>query len=200
MLALHFFVEAPEEIFCHGLGRTIDQPLTQLGDLAPHRGMHRVGQLATTFVGRQLDLGAAFAEPGWTALPLKRELVAGRRIDVAEGDLAAEFGRHRPDFATAITAYPPADAYDFAVVSTGSNDPLSPRLYADLAKLRERLHARRVLWVIPMHRRARQYVALEASYSHDMTQTFTPAPDGIHPLSYPSLGASIRSQLNDGTK
>ena len=139
-----------------------------------------------------------------TAHAAGRCLVIGDSIATHEGlgrEFPECFNRARQNMSTtAITAYPPADAYDFAVVSTGSNDPLSPRLYADLAKLRERLHARRVLWVIPMHRRARQYVALEASYSHDLTQTFTPAPDGIHPLSYPSLGASIRSQLNDGTK
>ena len=96
MLALHFLVEAPEKIFRHGLGRAVDQPLTELRNLASDRGMHGVRKLATTFVRCQPDLGAAFSKTRRTALTLKRELVAGRWIDIAEGDLAAEFGRTGP--------------------------------------------------------------------------------------------------------
>ena len=44
--ALHFVVKTLEKILGHGLGRTIDEPLPQLRDLAAHRGVLGVLQLA----------------------------------------------------------------------------------------------------------------------------------------------------------
>ena len=49
-------------------------------------------------IGRQQHLGPALAKAGRPALTLKRDGVAHGRLDVAERDLAGEFGRHRPDF------------------------------------------------------------------------------------------------------
>ncbi|MNT11056.1 hypothetical protein D3C72_1459170 [compost metagenome] len=68
MAALHLVVKALEKVLCHAFGRTVDEPLAQLRDLAAHRGMHGVVQLAAFLPSgirgqrHQFDLRVALAK------------------------------------------------------------------------------------------------------------------------------------------
>ncbi len=88
--ALHGGGEALEEIVGELLGRTIDQPLAELRQLAADLRLDVVGEQRAAVLVRQGDRGAALGEARNPAIALAGNLVAVRRIEVGEPDLAFE--------------------------------------------------------------------------------------------------------------
>ena len=91
--------KAREEIVRELLRRAVDEPRADLRDLAADLRVHRVGQRRRRAVlGRgERDLRLALGEAGRPALPVERQRVAVRRVDVGELHAAREFRRHGPD-------------------------------------------------------------------------------------------------------
>ena len=71
---LHSCIKSFEEVFCKGFGGAIDQPLTELGDLAANRSLDRITQGMALAGGRELHLGAALAMASGAALPLEARI------------------------------------------------------------------------------------------------------------------------------
>ena len=76
------------------------------------------------------------------------------------------------------------------VISLGSNDPLNPRLEANLRRLRAGCTGR-VTWILPRHPRASAIVRAVAASYRDVVVSFVPGADGVHPRSYGELRASL---------
>src|SRR6516165_10840012 len=80
--------EGREEGIRHLFRHPVDEARAELGDLAPDIGLDVVSEFRAAALGvRQTHLGAALGKTGDAALPLTRDGVAVRRIDVGEGDL-----------------------------------------------------------------------------------------------------------------
>jgi hypothetical protein len=106
----------------------------------------------------------------------------------------------------AITALVPAHT-DVLVVSTGSNDYLTPGLLPRLQALRTRAGAARVIWIRPVPKIAADAVETVAHAHGDPVVPFVVSPsdrEHIHPRSSKTLAADIRqhfaSLLPDGRK
>src|ERR1700761_3026630 len=96
-LTLYSLCEIGEELVGQFLGRAVDQALPELGELTADLRLDVVAQKRTAvLVGERHD-GAALGETGNPALALAGDLVAVGRIEIAQGDLALEARRHRPD-------------------------------------------------------------------------------------------------------
>ncbi|GGE97552.1 hypothetical protein GCM10011404_33390 [Sphingomonas prati] len=87
----------------------------------------------------------------------------------------------------------PAEAFNTAAISAGSNDADSPALPDRLAQLRAGVSARYVLWIMPYHRRAAQIVrATAARYGDNVIDLAElPTRDHLHPASYQGLGVAL---------
>lgn len=87
----------------------------------------------------------------------------------------------------------PADTFNTAAISAGSNDADSPALSQRLAQLRAGISARYVLWIMPYHRRAAQIVrATAATYGDSVIDLAElPSRDRLHPASYRGLGVAL---------
>src|SRR6267143_6364266 len=96
-LALHRLGEIRKKLIGQFLGRTVDQPLPELGELAADLRLDVIGQQRTAILVGQSYRRAALAEPADSALALARYLVAIGRIEITERDPALEAGRHRSD-------------------------------------------------------------------------------------------------------
>lgn len=92
---------------------------------------------------------------------------------------AAVVGRVRP-------------GYGLVVISAGSNDPVNPRLRANLRAARARASGR-IVWVVP-HNGAGPAVRAVAAERGDSAVGFTAGRDGVHPQSYAALARSIRGR------
>lgn len=79
---------------------------------------------------------------------------------------------------------------DADVISLGSNDPLNPRLQANLERIRRECVGR-VTWIVPMHPRAASIVRSVAARWGDATVSFVPGRDGVHPRDYGKLRARL---------
>lgn len=79
------------------------------------------------------------------------------------------------------------------IVSAGSNDPVNPRLAANLEAIRARC-GHKVIWVLPIHPHARSVVRVVAARHGDTVMSFAPARDNVHPRSVAPLVAQIRSR------
>jgi hypothetical protein len=77
---------------------------------------------------------------------------------------------------------------EIAVISLGSNP--ADGTSAALARIRARVRAPRVIWVVPVANNAGAVRLLAARYG-DATITFQPARDGIHPRSYQALARDL---------
>jgi hypothetical protein len=84
-------------------------------------------------------------------------------------------------------------AAEINIVSAGSNDPLNPMLHDNLERIRDR--ARRVIWILPIHVRARAAVAAVAAVHGDRVIAFAPRDDQVHPLSYAALAQAVSAAL-----
>jgi hypothetical protein len=89
----------------------------------------------------------------------------------------------------AIASFVPSGPADVIVVSAGINDP--PGRCLD--SLRARLHARRIIWILPAPiNSARAHVAAVAAAHGDATCSYVTGPRSFHPRSYEAL---VRSCL-----
>jgi hypothetical protein len=80
---------------------------------------------------------------------------------------------------------------DWAAISAGSDDPTNPALRGNLEAIRERVRARRVIWIVPRNGRAAAVVRAVAGAHGDGAVAFSTGRDGVHPLSYPTLAKSV---------
>src|SRR5215469_8224579 len=96
-LSLYRLCEIGEELVGQFLGRAVDQALAELGQLAADLRFDVVAQKRAAVLVGERHGRSSFGEAGDAALALARDLVAVRRIEIAEGDLALEAGRHRSD-------------------------------------------------------------------------------------------------------
>src|SRR5438105_1225761 len=85
---LHRCGKPGEEIIGRLLGRAVDQPLPELGELATDLRFHVVGEKRAAILIRERDLGAAFREAGGAALPFAGNAIAVGRIEIGEPHLA----------------------------------------------------------------------------------------------------------------
>src|SRR6476660_3452694 len=96
-LTLHRLGEIGEKLISQFLGRTVDETLTELGELAADLRLDVVGQQSATVLFGQCHCRTALGEPCDTALAFARDLVAVGWIEIAERNPPLEAGRHRPD-------------------------------------------------------------------------------------------------------
>src|SRR5450759_5001069 len=87
-LALYRLGEIREKFIGQFLGRTVDQTLTELGQLAANLRLDVVGQQRAAVLFGQCHRGATLGEPGDTALAFARDPVAVGRIEIAQRDLS----------------------------------------------------------------------------------------------------------------
>lgn len=75
---------------------------------------------------------------------------------------------------------------DVVVISAGSNDPLNLELRSNLIKIRSRITAKRVVWIVPYNQRASSIVREVASMYGDATVSLTSfsTRDRVHPSNY----------------
>lgn len=122
-------------------------------------------------------------------------IALGLAIVSSACDRAAVTGRSTP----AIIRSVPHKQYRWAVLSAGSNDVPHPvtrnNLRMNLMSLRQRVHARRIIWIVPQHPYAAARVTEVALQFGDEVQGFSPAPDGVHPKSYQALWRKINRRL-----
>ena len=85
---------------------------------------------------------------------------------------------------------------DLIVISAGSNDPDNPALARNLEAIRARCPGR-VLWVLPIHPRARAIVAEVAAAHGDATAGFAPARDNVHPRTVSPLVQAVHRLKGD---
>lgn len=83
---------------------------------------------------------------------------------------------------------------DIMIVSAGSNDPLNKHLIDNLRAIRSKTKGQ-VIWIIPIHPKAAASVRFIANEFGDSVVTFTPGMDHVHPRSYSTLAADVRSQI-----
>src|SRR5580698_2168881 len=86
--AFHRLGEIREKLIRQFLGRTVDQALPELGQLAADLRLDIVAQQRAAVLFGQRHRGAALGKTGDPALAFARDLVAVRRVEVAERDLA----------------------------------------------------------------------------------------------------------------
>src|SRR6185437_15483550 len=87
-LALYRLRKVREKLVGQLLGRAVDQPLPELGQLAADLGLDIIGQKRTAILFRQRHGSAPLGKTGHAALAFARDLVAVRRIEIAERHLA----------------------------------------------------------------------------------------------------------------
>ena len=73
-----------------------------------------------------------------------------------------------------------------AVISLGSNDPRNPELFRNLRLLRSKVHAKRVVWILPYDRSASDAARQVARIYHDRIVDLVdhPSRDRVHPGDY----------------
>ena len=83
---------------------------------------------------------------------------------------------------------------DLVVISLGSNDPMSPTLLQDLRRVRSRIVAERVVWLVPYHRHAAGAVYRVAEERRDrlVDLRLFETRDKVHPLNYKEVAADIK--------
>src|SRR5213592_3776839 len=94
--ALYRLGEVREKFVGQFLGGAVDEALAELRQLAADLRLDVVGEQRAAVLLRELDHRAPLGESGDSALALTGDLVAVRRIEIAQRDLALEARRHRP--------------------------------------------------------------------------------------------------------
>lgn len=123
-------------------------------------------------IGDSIALGLAMANPGC--------------------DVSAKVGRP----ANIIANRTFSDAYEYAIISAGANNPRDPNLARQLQTIRDKTHARQVVWIVPLNsKRAASIVKEIAKTNGDEYQEFTVSNDGVHPKSYKNLWALVKTKL-----
>lgn len=85
-----------------------------------------------------------------------------------------------------ILGHLPRSGFDHAVISAGTNDPPG----RCIAAIRARIHARHVVWILPVNG-ARAPVAALAHLYGDPVVAYRPGRDGIHPPAYAPLARAV---------
>lgn len=82
---------------------------------------------------------------------------------------------------------------DVAVISVGSNDPTNPKLRSNLDRIRSKVTAKRVIWVLPYNRKAAAVVKAVAVQHGDgyIDLSAFKTRDGVHPSSYGSVARKL---------
>jgi hypothetical protein len=113
-----------EEIVCDPSGCTVDQALTDLGQLAADCGSCRIGEHSTGVAGRKYNFGLAAAEPRGTATSLAPEKATMRRVQFALFDCGLEcrFDRANPECRDRIEVALVASRKPFASGNAGLQD------------------------------------------------------------------------------
>jgi uncharacterized protein with von Willebrand factor type A (vWA) domain len=80
-----------------------------------------------------------------------------------------------------------------AVISAGSNDPHNPRLRTNLDRIRSKITAKRVIWILPYNRKAAAVVQAAAVQYGDgyIDLAAFKTRDGVHPSSYGSVARKL---------
>lgn len=86
-----------------------------------------------------------------------------------------------------------SSAFDVAVISAGSNDPHNPKLRTNLDRIRSKIKAKRVVWILPYDRRAAAIVKAVAVQHGDgyIDLSGFKTRDGVHPSSYGSVARKL---------
>src|SRR5262249_14262920 len=96
-LTLYGFGEIGEEFVGQFLGRTVDQALAELRQLAADLGLDVIAEQRAAILVGQPHGGAALGEAGDAALAFARDFVAVGWVEIAQGDLALEARRDGAD-------------------------------------------------------------------------------------------------------
>ena len=80
--------------------------------------------------------------------------------------------------------FPDPVTRDMVVISLGSNP--APGTSSALRRVRKRIHAQRIVWVVPVYANA-PAVLKEAHRHADRIVWFSAGQDGIHPRSYAAI-------------
>src|ERR1700676_1424677 len=91
-LALHRLGEIREKFIGQFLGRTVDQPLPELRQLAADLRLDIIRQQRAAILVGQSHRGTALGKARNPALAFARDLVAVRRVEIAQRDPALEAG------------------------------------------------------------------------------------------------------------
>lgn len=95
---------------------------------------------------------------------------------------------HVGDSSRTILARTPTAHYDNVVISAGTNDP--PGAY--VAAIRSKLHATRVVWILPVNAARPRVSSIAASYGDTVCAYVASRTGWPHPVSYGPLAACIR--------
>lgn len=91
-----------------------------------------------------------------------------------------------------IARHAPNNHFDAAVISAGSNDwGRLQGLAGRLQRLRDRVDAKRIVWVLPAISGPRTAVALVAKANGDQAVSFIAGNDHVHPRHYGALSRRI---------
>lgn len=102
--------------------------------------------------------------------------------------------------AGALRSAPNTLSASLVVIALGSNDPDNPGLHQNLAAVRRKVTAPRVVWLAPYNAVAAAAVGKIAAVYGDSVVPLTrfPSQDGIHPISYRTVARALnlpRSEL-----
>jgi hypothetical protein len=86
-----------------------------------------------------------------------------------------------------ILAHAPAVSVDTAYISAGANDPGNPALASNLARIKQRVHAGRYVFIAPANSSRARAIACAAG----PCVSYVAGRDGVHPASYGALAASV---------
>lgn len=81
------------------------------------------------------------------------------------------------------------------IVSVGSNDWDQKRLVNNMATIRARAQADKVIWIVPASGWRARTVEARARFFGDPVVRFAPRSDGVHPASYKALAVSVRATM-----
>lgn len=84
----------------------------------------------------------------------------------------------------------------YCIISAGSNDPANPNLTNNLRHIRNQSNCKFYVWVEPINSTAAYANVLVAREHGDITVTFTPASDNVHPASYNNLAGTILQTIS----
>src|SRR5437879_2638216 len=87
---LHGFGKANEKIISKLLRRAVDETLPELRELAADLRLYIIGETGTIALFAELDVDATFRESGDAPITFAGKLVAARRVEIAQPDLAFE--------------------------------------------------------------------------------------------------------------
>ncbi len=87
----------------------------------------------------------------------------------------------------------PKEKYGRVIISAGSNDPLNPKLGANLFAIRKNFAGSQVTWLAPRNSRAQQRVYETAVYFKDRVVYLSQfkSSDGIHPKNYAQVARKL---------